>query len=33
VTKDNLDVVLKAGYIKKDALCKGIDGAKVAVCK
>jgi D-xylose transport system substrate-binding protein len=33
VTKDNLDVVLKAGYIKKEVLCKGIDGAKVAVCK
>jgi D-xylose transport system substrate-binding protein len=33
VTKANLDVVLKAGYIKKDVLCKGIDGAKVAVCK
>ena len=33
VTKDNLDVVLKAGYIKKDALCKGVDAAKVAACK
>jgi D-xylose transport system substrate-binding protein len=28
VTKDNLDVVLKAGWIKKDELCKGVtDGA------
>jgi hypothetical protein len=25
--------VLKAGYIKKDALCKGVDTAKVAACK
>jgi D-xylose transport system substrate-binding protein len=33
VTASNLDVVLKAGYIKKDALCKGVDAAKVAVCK
>ena len=33
VTKDNLDVVLKAGYIKKDVLCKGADGSKVAACK
>jgi D-xylose transport system substrate-binding protein len=33
LTKDNLDLVLKAGYIKKDALCKGVDATKVAVCK
>jgi D-xylose transport system substrate-binding protein len=33
VTLANLDVVLKAGYIKKDALCKGADASKVAVCK
>jgi D-xylose transport system substrate-binding protein len=33
VTQANLDVVLKAGYIKKDALCKGVDAAKVAACK
>jgi D-xylose transport system substrate-binding protein len=33
VTKDNLDSVLNAGYIKKDALCKGVDASKVAVCK
>ena len=33
VTKANLDVVLKAGYIKKDALCKGVDASKVAACK
>ena len=33
VTQSNLDVVLKAGYIKKDALCKGADASKVAACK
>ena len=33
LTRDNLDVVLKAGYIKKEALCKGVDATKVAVCK
>jgi len=31
VTKANLDVVLKAGWIKKDELCKGAEG--VAACK
>jgi D-xylose transport system substrate-binding protein len=33
VTQANLDVVLKAGHIKKAELCKGVDTAKVAVCK
>ena len=33
VTKDNLDVVLKSGHISKEALCKGVDASKVAVCK
>ena len=33
VTQANLDVVLKAGYIKKDVLCKGADASKVAACK
>jgi len=33
VTLANLDVVIKAGHIKKDVLCKGVDAAKVAVCK
>jgi D-xylose transport system substrate-binding protein len=29
-----LDTVLKAGWIKKDALCKGVDAAKgPAACK
>jgi len=28
-----LDVVLKAGHISKQALCKGVDASKVAVCK
>ena len=32
VTQANLDVVLKAGYIKKDVLCKGVSAAKVAAC-
>jgi len=33
VTRDNLDVVLKSGHISKEALCKGVDASKVAVCK
>jgi D-xylose transport system substrate-binding protein len=34
VTANNLDAVLKAGWIKKDALCKGVDAAKgPAACK
>ncbi|AVX05804.1 D-xylose ABC transporter substrate-binding protein [Maritalea myrionectae] len=32
ITIDNLDVVLDAGWIAKDALCVGVDGSKVAVC-
>jgi len=32
ITRDNLDVVLKAGWIKKDELCKGVTG-DVAACK
>ena len=32
VTKDNLDVVLDAGWIDKAALCDGVDATKVAVC-
>ena len=32
VTRSNLDTVLKAGHIPKDALCRGVDAA-VAVCK
>jgi len=34
ITKDNLDVVVKAGWIKKDELCKGVVAAKApAACK
>ena len=34
VTQENLDLVVKAGWIKKDALCKGVAGDKVpAACK
>lgn len=34
ITKDNLDVVVKAGWIKKDELCKGVAGDKApAACK
>lgn len=32
ITRDNLDVVLKAGWIKKDELCRGVTG-NVAACK
>lgn len=32
ITRDNLDVVVKAGWIKKEELCKGVTG-NVAVCK
>jgi len=34
ITRDNLDVVVKAGWIKKDDLCKGVTGDKApAACK
>ncbi len=33
VTIKNLDAVLKAGWIKKDVLCKGVDKTGPAVCK
>lgn len=34
ITRDNLDVVVKAGWIKKDELCKGVDAAAApAACK
>ena len=34
VTRDNLDLVVKAGWIKKDELCKGVSGASApAACK
>jgi len=34
ITRDNLDVVVKAGWIKKEELCKGVAGDKApAACK
>ena len=34
ITKDNLDTVVKAGWIKKDELCKGVSADKApAACK
>ena len=34
ITKDNLDAVVKAGWITKDNLCRGVDPAKApAACK
>ena len=34
ITKDNLNVVLDAGWITKDKLCQGVDAAKApAACK
>ena len=34
ITRDNLDLVVKAGWIKKEALCKGVSGDKIpAACK
>jgi len=32
ITKDNLNVVLDAGWIEKDALCQGVDAGSVAAC-
>ncbi len=33
ITKNSLKLVLDAGWLKKDELCKGVDAMKVAVCK
>jgi D-xylose transport system substrate-binding protein len=34
ITAKNLDLVVKAGWIKKEDLCKGVDAAKgPAACK
>ncbi|GLQ15900.1 D-xylose ABC transporter substrate-binding protein [Maritalea porphyrae] len=33
ITASELNVVLDAGWISKDALCVGVDASKVAVCK
>jgi D-xylose transport system substrate-binding protein len=32
ITKDNLNVVLDAGWITKDKLCQGVSAGKVAAC-
>ncbi len=32
ITKDNLNVVLDAGWITKDVLCKDVPAGKVAAC-
>lgn len=32
ITKDNLDVVVDAGWITKDALCQGVTAGAIAVC-
>ncbi|WP_299347621.1 D-xylose ABC transporter substrate-binding protein [uncultured Maritalea sp.] len=33
ITAENLNVVIDAGWISKEALCVGVDAEKVAVCK
>ena len=33
ITKDNLNVVIDAGWISKDEVCQGVAAGKVAVCK
>jgi D-xylose transport system substrate-binding protein len=32
ITKDNLDVVVDAGWISKDELCAGVPAGSVAAC-
>jgi D-xylose transport system substrate-binding protein len=32
ITRDNLDVVVDAGWITKDALCAGVPAGGVAAC-
>ena len=32
ITKDNLDVVIDAGWVPKDVVCQGVPKGKVAVC-
>jgi D-xylose transport system substrate-binding protein len=32
ITKDNLDVVIDAGWIKKDEVCQGVKAGTVKVC-
>lgn len=33
ITKDNLNVVVDAGWIEKDVLCQGVDASKTPVCQ
>ncbi len=33
ITQENLNVVVEAGWIAKDALCAGVSGGKVPACK
>ena len=33
ITKDNLDVVVDAGWISKEALCQNVSGDQAEVCK
>ena len=33
ITKDNLDVVISAGWISKDVVCQGVKAGTVAACK
>ena len=33
ITKDNLSVVIDAGWITKDAVCQGVKAGSVSVCK
>ncbi len=33
ITKDNLDVVIKAGWISKEEACQGADASKVPACQ
>jgi len=33
ITKDNLSVVIEAGWITKDAVCQGVKAGSVSVCK
>jgi D-xylose transport system substrate-binding protein len=32
ITKDNLDIVIDAGWVTKDVVCQGVPAGKVAVC-
>jgi D-xylose transport system substrate-binding protein len=33
ITKDNLDVVIDAGWISKDEVCAGVKAGSVSACK